>query len=405
VLSLLKFLLIIALTVFLLVRKWDLGLVLLLNTALVAVLFAYPALLLLRSIGLALIASDTLSLAGAVYLVLVLAELMRRTHSMEGMASALQALVPDSRVVLALIPLLIGLMPMLGGAMFSAPMVNEIGAALQLRAERKTYINYWFRHTMEYVFPLYSSVLMLSALFGFSVYDFVRTSWPMTLVAIGAGILIGLVGIPKPAAQPSQARPSGAWGALFRSTWPLLAVVLAVAVLKLNMLVTLLGVIVGVVLINRIGPSQWLDVLKRSFPIHTFTAIFGVMIFKHVLEDAGAVAQVPPALAGLGLPPLLIAFLVPLLVGLLTGVAPAALVVSVPLVAPLLTGLGLDPLTAGLWIFVGGFSGVLLSPMHLCLALTRDYFKANWAGLYRAILPSVAIAVAAAVVLVLLRQR
>lgn len=227
----------------------------------------------------------------------------------------------------------------------------------------------------------------------------------MTLVAIGAGILIGLVGIPKPAAQPSQARPSGAWGALFRSTWPLLAVVLAVAVLKLNMLVTLLGVIVGVVLINRIGPSQWLDVLKRSFPIHTFTAIFGVMIFKHVLEDAGAVAQVPPALAGLGLPPLLIAFLVPLLVGLLTGVAPAALVVSVPLVAPLLTGLGLDPLTAGLWIFVGGFSGVLLSPMHLCLALTRDYFKANWAGLYRAILPSVAIAVAAAVVLVLLRQR
>jgi hypothetical protein len=47
--------------------------------------------------------------------------------------------------------------------------------------------------------------------------------------------------------------------------------------------------------------------------------------------------------------------------------------------------------------FAAGFIGVLLSPVHLCLALTRDYFHADWAPLYRLLLPSVALLGATAV--------
>jgi hypothetical protein len=39
-------------------------------------------------------------------------------------------------------------------------------------------------------------------------------------------------------------------------------------------------------------------------------------------------------------------------------------------------------------MFAGGLVGVLVSPLHLCLALTRVYFQADWGGLYRFILPS-----------------
>jgi hypothetical protein len=45
----------------------------------------------------------------------------------------------------------------------------------------------------------------------------------------------------------------------------------------------------------------------------------------------------------------------------------------------------------------------LLSPLHLCLALTREYFDANWGPIYRRIVPSVALVVIAALGLVLLR--
>lgn len=401
--DLLKFALILAVTIFLLTRKWDLGLILLLDTGLAALLFAYPFLSLLRSIGQGMVAADTLNLAGAVFLVLLLAELMRRTQAMERMVASLQVVVPDSRVVLALMPTMIGLMPMLGGAMFSAPMVNEIGTRLDLTPSRKTYINYWFRHSMEYVFPLYSSLLMVSALLGVSVYAFVRASWPLTIAAMAGGIVWGLAGIRQETHETNGQSKRTAWRDLFASMWPILLVILVVVVLQFNMLISL-AVISGLfAIIKRIGPNQWREALTRSLPLQTFSSIFGVMIFKQVLQDVGAVEQIPQALSTLGLPPLIVAFVVPMLVGLVTGTAPAAMALSLPLVAPLLTGLPIEALAAGVWMFVGCFSGIMLSPMHLCLALTHNYFGASWGALYKALLPSVSVIIATAIGIVLLR--
>ncbi len=400
--DLLKLLVLLGLTVVLLMRKLDLGLVLFLNTGLVAILFGYPAFDWLRSVLGGMVASDTLSLAGAVFLVLVLAELMRRTNATADMVTSLQVLVPDSRITLALMPLMIGLLPMLGGAMFSAPMVDEVGTPLDVSAERKTFVNYWFRHAMEYVFPLYSSLLVIAALLEVTVFDVIRFSWPLTLVALAGGVIWGLRGIEKQPPREAPQKRAGAWVRLLGSTWPLLLVVLAVVVLRLNMVLSLIGVIAVFVALKRIPPGEWWDILKRSFPVGTFSAIFGVMVFKHVVEDAGAVTRIPQALSALGLPAMLVGFVVPMIVGLLTGTAAAALALSLPLVAPLLTNGPLGTMAAGVWCFVGGFSGVLLSPLHLCLALTKEYFEASWGALYRRIVPSVALVVLAAVGLVLL---
>lgn len=402
--DLLKLLAILGLTVYLLMRKWDLGIVLFLNSGLIALLFGYAPLDWVGSVLRGVVAKDTLSLAGAVFLVLLLAELMRRTHAMEQMVTSLQVLVPDGRISVALMPLMIGLMPMLGGAMFSAPMVNEVGTPLGMSADRKTFVNYWFRHAMEYVFPLYSSLLMMSALLEVSVYDFIGASWPLTLAALVSGVLLGLVGVDRGAPNAvkwEDLSKRAAWARFLKSTWPLLLVILSVVVLKLNMILSLVGVIVLFAGVRQVGPSQWGDVLKSSFPIHTFSAIFGVMVFKQVMGDAGAVSQIPQALSMLGLPPMVVAFSVPMVVGLLTGTAAATLALSVPLVAPVLDGGVLSGLSAGVWLFVGGFSGVLLSPMHLCLALTKAYYGATWGDLYKRIVPSVGLVVAAALVLVL----
>ena len=34
-----------------------------------------------------------------------------------------------------------------------------------------------------------------------------------------------------------------------------------------------------------------------------------------------------------------------------------------------------------------GFLGVLLSPVHLCLVLSREHFDATWRGSYKRLLP------------------
>ena len=395
--DLLKLGLILGLTIYLLTRKWDLGLILLIDSLLMGALYLYPVLDLLRSIGLGLIAAETLQLCGAVLLVLVLAELLRRTESMLKMVNALQVLVPDARIVLAIIPTVIGMMPMIGGAMFSAPMVNGLGTRLKVSPWRKTFVNYWFRHSMEYVFPLYQSLLLVAAMLGVSVYTFMGASFPLSLVALVGGVLWGLVGIPRPAREvQTTGEQRAAWRDLAVGTWPLLLVILLVVVLELNMLISLGAVCLLLAAVKRIGPRKWWDVLKRSVPLKTFSAILGVMVFKRVMEDAGAVQAIPAALAALGLPNLLVAFLVPFVIGLLTGTPPAAMALGVPVVAPLLDPARIYLVAGGVWMFVGCFSGVLLSPLHLCLALTREYFGAEWGDLYKRIVPATALIVAAA---------
>ena len=403
--ELIKLAFILAFTIFLLTRKWDLGLILLIDTAIAAVLFAYPILDTLRSMLLGLVATDTLRLVGAVFLMLMLAELLRRTQAMETMVTALQVVIPDSRIVLALIPAVVGLMPMIGGAMFSAPMIHGIGDRIKVSPARKTFINYWFRHTMEYVWPLYTSVLLAATLMGIKPIEFIRASYPLSLTAVASGIIFGLRGIPRSEPSPRGQSTRSAWRDILVSIWPLLLVILTVVALQMDMLISLAAVNALYIAVKRIGLKEWWDILRRSFPLKTFSAIFGVMIFKRVLEDAGAIQVVPQALADLGMPPLVVSFFVPHLIGLLTGTPPAAIALSVPLVAPVLKTTSLDYAVGGVWIFCGAFSGVMISPLHLCLALTKEYFGAKWGQLYRLIAPATATIVAVALALVLWRSQ
>jgi uncharacterized protein len=53
--------------------------------------------------------------------------------------------------------------------------------------------------------------------------------------------------------------------------------------------------------------------------------------------------------------------------------------------------------------YAAGFAGVMFSPVHLCLVLTKDYFKAELSPIYRImVLPETAVIVVALVQMALL---
>jgi len=77
----------------------------------------------------------------------------------------------------------------------------------------------------------------------------------------------------------------------------------------------------------------------------------------------------------------------PFLVGLATGFSMAFVGVALPLLVPYITSeLGVSG-SALLLAYVSGMMGHLLSPVHLCLILSAEYFKANLARVYRYVLP------------------
>ena len=398
----LQLILVFALIIFFLVRKWDLSYALLLGSVLLGSLYGQNIADLTQQSITTLFDAATLHLMAAVLLIMVLGELLKAIASMERLVRSLESLIQDSRLILPIVPALIGLLPMLGGAMFSAPLVEGIGTSLKLRPEQKTYINYWFRHIWEYVFPLYSGLVLAGALLNIPLPTLVPAQAPLTLGAIIAGTLFGLRQINQEGKEREPTGgPASRWqsaGVLALCIWPIVLVILLTLVFRVELALSLAATILLAGLLNRLSLRTWSGILRQGLSPRMALLVIGVMLFKRMIEATGAASAIPAALASLGLPPQIVIFIVPFTVGLSTGMISAAVGISFPLLHPIIVGDAVH-LNYAVFAFAGGFMGMLLSPLHLCLALTKDYFQAQWGPLYRMLVPSVAVVTATAVLL------
>ncbi len=402
-LELLKLAGILALIIALLRLHWNLGLVLILAAGLSGWLFGRPAGDLALDALNATVDPLTLRLIAIVLLITFLGEILRSTLQLEGLIRSLGDLVADPRWLLALMPMLIGLLPMVGGAMFSAPMVDEASRHLDIDRERRTFLNYWFRHALEFVFPLYPSLVVAAGLMGVPVQTLTVTQWPLLLAALVGGVLFGLLGIR--AAPPSSDGRAGrreTLALLLRSIWPIALVLILSVALKVDLILSLLATIILLVLVQRLHPRQLWELARRT-PLGIALIIIGAMVFRRVLETSQAVELVSQSLTSLGIPLAVIVFAVPFVPGLLTGLAVAAFAIGFPIVLPLV---GADVVSSGygLLAYAGGMAGLMLSPMHLCLSLTRAYFRAEWGGVYGRLLPAAVLLAMTAGLVVWLKQ-
>lgn len=378
---------VLVLIIFLLKRKINLGVVLLLAAFIVGAFFNHFGAALLEDVLTAVRDPLTLKLALVVVLIMLMGELLRVTAGMEHMVRALDDLLPDSRLVLMLWPAFIGLLPMVGGAMFSAPLINEVGERLGISAERRTFLNYWFRHIWENVLPLYPSFVLGAGLLGISLQRAVSLFWPMFVVAAFSGFWLGVWRVRRER-HIAHNHVTQNLHLLASSSWPVLLVLALSLGVGLDMVIALLVVLPLQVLVGRVSLSTLRDAARR-LPWSTVLVIVSAMVFRQVLTASGAVQEVGVALSALPIPVPVIAFVIPFIAGLFTGLTSGAYSIGFPIVLPLFATV---PLSNGqlAWLWTAGLVGVLLSPMHACLALTREYFKADWGRLYRFLIPATA---------------
>ena len=95
----------------------------------------------------------------------------------------------DARIVSSAMPAIIGLLPMPGGALFSAPLVETSFEDRPVSREEKTALNYWFRHLWEYWWPLYPGVVLAIALLEVDISRYMAFMAPLSLITILVGII------------------------------------------------------------------------------------------------------------------------------------------------------------------------------------------------------------------------
>ncbi|MCJ7704024.1 MAG: DUF401 family protein, partial [Desulfobacterales bacterium] len=373
-----------AVIIVLMYRKINLWLSLLLATFLLGILFRMPITKISMDIASSIVDTKTLFIIGAFVSILFFSNLLKETGRMNQIMEGFRSTLKDIRLVIALLPAIIGLMPIMGGALVSAPMVVEGSDELKLTPERRTFINYWFRHLWEYVLPTYPALVLAASLIGIPIRKLCWLNLPLTPAAILSGVIVGYWGVSKSTKAYENLSERTAIWILLKNLAPLVFALILVVGFKVELVFAFGITIAGMILFFRIGRQNILKGFKESIGVELLLTVAFVTGFKKVLESSQAIPAVSEALSSLGIPLWLVAMLIPLLVGVMTGVTIAPIGIGFPILIPLLQTHP-DFLYYMMLAFAGGICGVLLSPLHLCLVLTKEYFRADWRGVYRLI--------------------
>lgn len=301
---------------------------------------------------------------------------------------------------LMLIPSLIGLVPMPAGALLSAPMVQQSTVEEHWKPEWKAAVNYWFRHVWEYWWPIYPVVIIGLAVFKMETWRFTATMIAFT----PAAFMIGYFWLLRPYRRKLAAREpltANSLRSFVNLMWPITLIIVFVLVLPplfakilpqcdpqtTKLAAMLIGILAGLIIVwKRAGKEKKIFAsFLKPHNINILLTIGCILIFQSLLETSRLLPAAAKEMerSGISVVPIVVAL--PFLAGFVTGVASSIAGIAFPLVAGLVeSGAGgLTPMAALALSFGFGYMGMMLSPIHLCLIMTRDYFEASLLPIYR----------------------
>ncbi len=346
----------------------------------------------------ALIDRQTLTLLVVVASALALSRLMEVKGLLTSLAATMERLGP--RIAMHLVPATIGLVPMPAGALVSAAALRDLADRMRLSPERVTFINYWFRHIWETSLPVYPAIIATSVIMSVQLSSVTLTLLPMTALVVALGTVSSYRMLEPNKRNETKETTSkrSIVHNLLRTSWPILLLV----GLILAGLDALIAFPLALALLACQQRAKWPELkiaLKSGVDLQILFLLYAIMLFKATIESAGAAYTLFGDMQYIGMPTAIILALLPFLMGFATGISMGFVGISLPLLVPFIT-LGSQVNSYALILaYISGYVGVLLSPLHLCLILSVEYFKASFAKVYKLILPPL-LAIEAAVVVI-----
>jgi len=343
--------------------------------------------------------SSNLLLLLVVLQVIWLSSQMSASGLMTDLVDAVRARA-SRRGAMAVLPAVIGLLPMPGGALFSAPLVDSCDSDQSVAPELKAQVNHWFRHVWEYWWPLYPGVLLALEITGLDVWQMMLFGVPMSLCAMAAGYVFLLRRIPPEDGGGRLDALGGSPQRLVPLFVPIFVVIAVYAVLKLGeaglrhlhpelatmnrylpMATGLFCAMLVLQLQRPVGGHQWREIIlsRRALNMALIVAavrVYGAFVEADLPGGEPLVGQMHRELDAWGIPLVAIIMVLPLVSGLATGLSIGFVGASFPIVLSLLgTDPGLGSVLATTALAYGlGYMGMLLSPVHVCLIVTSKHF-------------------------------
>jgi hypothetical protein len=401
------------LVIFLIRKKFNFGLSLILGSFIISIfsLSKVPLIDIFKGFSKALIYDfdenafdfQTIELAILLTLIYILAKTMQQTGAINKMIKSLRTIFYKGGT-LGVIPAVYGLMPVPGGALFSAPLIDEEGKKFNLKQNQKNFLNVWWRHIWFPIYPVSSAMLLIigSKFSNIGIYELIIANFPAFIAFIIIGIIYIRLYIKK--ISNFKEKPKKDYNGLVFLIPPIIPIIVYIVIFILFYLVGfedanrfqrvifVIGVLVSFLVLYillKIELRQYLEILKKSISLNLALAIVGIMIFREIFEVSKANQIITESVSMLSFPPILILILIPLILGFLTGYNFGAIALSYFLVQPFFELINVNIVGLTSIIFISSLVGYLISPIHLCNVVSSDYLKTDTTRMYKMYLPAI----------------
>ncbi|MEM2118285.1 MAG: DUF401 family protein [Candidatus Bathyarchaeia archaeon] len=332
----------------------------------------------------------------ATFGIMLLSQLYKETRIINKLSESVGNLIKNPKIVLSVLPAIIGLLPVAGGALMSAPLVDTEAEKLKLKPNRKAYVNIWFRHTIFPVYPLSPPIITTAALTGVAIPLIIMRQIPVVLVMIIIGFIIGFWKVPKYKNEETNGDKQTANSNLetFLVTFsPILAtIIVAISMdsvgLSLEGFHTVIAILVGLLILIAISKLNFTAFKKpfKSWGIYGITAAaYGAFLLRKIMTTSEISNVFSTFVTNVGgTTSILLLITIPAILGVLTGSPVSGVAVSIPI----LCGTSLATPSVAALIYISAYLGYTIAPTHLCFTFTADYFKCTLGKVYKYVIPS-----------------
>ncbi len=329
-----------------------------------------PLELVLKDVFMPFIDPKVIALSIATSIIPMIGGLMNRLGYLDKMIKNLKI---SRRAFMGIAPAIVGLLPMPGGALLSAPMVEKIGEK-DVPSEIVATANVWFRHVFILIYPMSTALIISTEISKISMYTVIPYLFIFAAIAIILGYHSYLRRVPSNFSHGENAK-------FIRFLGPL-SILLLAPFLDFTLRTTLhldsaYSVMIGVlasytVLLLHGKPSlgDHKTVAIRMKPWEFFLLIIAIYAYLNTFIDSG----LPSLIGTSNLNPLILYIVIPFLLGFATGRVMTPVAILFPVY---ITQLGYMTPIFFATTYVAIFMGYIISPVHPCLVVTAEYFKVD----------------------------
>jgi len=292
------------------------------------------------------------------------------------------------KAFLAFSPALVGMLPMPGGALLSAPLVEKTGKGMP--REKKAGLNVWFRHVLYLVYPLEPALIISIKLANLDIYRVLPHLTLFLIFSVALGYFFFLRSVHG---QMEYEEKFSLKKLLTPLTVILIAPLLDFLIKELfpglvREAATLIGVATSLTLaiaVGKIGLKDFFQIFRKAKPWDFALIIIGMMVFYNVFKAS----SIPELIAEVQISPAILCVVVGFLLGFATGRIQVPATIIIPIFA---TKFGAMSAPAFAIMFFSIFLGYVLTPVHPCVALSAKFFGADLKDFLKEVVPPALIA-------------